>query len=158
MFGSLGIPDIGRRIMKRISDDGSIQLLDLLIEDDSVIDKLSAIKGIGEPTAIKICTGIHSNRELINDLLRYIEIKPYEEVEVFGDTILFTKIRDPKFAKFLSDTKQANVADSYTKSVTVVVVPSMSTKSSKVDKAIKDGKTVMSIDDAYKKFGYTLEG
>lgn len=157
LFGSIGIPDIGRRIMKRISDDGSVQLMDLLMDDYTIVDRLSNIKGIGELTAVKICGGIFANRHIINDLLRYIEIRPYEQNESFNDTVLFTKIRDPKFTQFLMDTKQANVVDSYTKAVTIVIVPNMSTKSSKVDKAIKDGKTVMSIDDAYRKFGYALE-
>lgn len=157
LFGSLGIPDIGRRIMKRISDDGNIQLMDLLIEDDTVIDRLSSIKGIGESTAIKICSGVHSNKELINDLLRYIDIKPYEKEETFNEIILFTKVRDPKFAEFLKFTGQANVVDGYNKSVTIVVTPDKSTKSSKVDKAIKDGKSVMSIAEAYDKFGYKPE-
>lgn len=157
LFGSLGIPDVGRRTMKKITDDGSVQLMDLLIADnDIVINKLSNIKGIGEATAIKICQGVLTNRDLIHDLLRYIDIKAYEEdTTEYPETVLFTKIRDPKFAEYLKSSGQANVSDSYNKSVTIVIVPDIGAKTSKVDKAIKDGKTVLPIREAYTRFGYT---
>ena len=157
LFGSLGIPDVGRRTMKKITDDGSVQLMDLLIADnDIIIDKLSNIKGIGEATALKICYGVLTNKDLIHDLLRYIDIIAYEEDSTeYPETVLFTKVRDPEFADYLKFTKQANVSDGYDKSVTIVIVPDIGTRTSKVDKAIKDGKVVMSIHDAYTKFGYT---
>lgn len=155
LFGSLGIPDIGRRIMKKIADDGSVSFMELLdAEDETVIGRLSKIKGIGEPTAIKICSGILNNKVLIEDLLHYIEIIPYDKTEEYAETVLFTKVRDPEFAEYLESSKQANVSGGYNKSVTIVIVPDKNTTSDKVTKAKKDGKTILTLAEAHQRFGY----
>jgi hypothetical protein len=143
--------------MKKIADDGSVDIMmDLLpAEDPSVINRLSKINGIGEITANRICSGIFKNKELIEDLMRYIQIIPYEKAEQLSEVVLFTKVRDPEFASFLEESKQANVAGSYNKSVTIVITPDENTTSEKVNKALKDGKKVMSLQNAYKYFNYS---
>lgn len=155
LLGSIGIPDIGRRIMKRIADAHIVDMNDLIHADvdDDVFKKLFTIKGIGPNNVIKIINGLDYNRPLIDDLLHYIGIIPYEDTSnTCNETVLFTKVRDPKFAEYLVSNHLANVADNYNKNVTIVIVPNMNVTSSKVTKALKDNKTIMTIDEAYKFF------
>lgn len=157
ILGAIGIPDIGRRVMERVCTN--IDINDLITGDrDELIYKLINIKGIGEKMAIKIVDGIATNSILIHDLLTFITIKPYsnntnsEPKEI----VCFSNIRDKDFEKFLTD-NNIQVKDNYTKAVTTLIVPYSNSTSSKITKAKSDGKIIMSIDDAYKHYGYSKD-
>lgn len=151
LVGSIGIPDIGRRIFKKILD---VYPLDKLIDicKKEKISDLTTIAGIKEKTATKIINGINSNLSLIAFLRKELTIK---EVEAKNYTIkvVFTKVRDKDFEAFL-DAKGVLVMDSYRKETDMVIVPDYNTSSSKITKARSAGKEIVSIGDAYKLFGY----
>jgi hypothetical protein len=72
--------------------------------------------------------------------------------------VCFTKVRDEEFEEFLDD-KGVMVLDNYSKEVDLVIVPRKGIESSKTEKALKDrakGKKVeiITIEDAYRMFGY----
>lgn len=149
LLGALGIPDIGKRIMKKICT--VIPVSELLSDNPSIIDRMCKISGIGDKTALKICDGILTKREVIDKLLMYVTLKPYEE---FNDTIrvLFTQCRDKKFAEYLEANQLAEVHDGYSKNIDIVIAGD--NPSTKKDRALKDGKKVLTLHDAYEYFGY----
>ena len=150
VLASLGIPDIGLKIFKNILDIYYLDsLIDISIKNN--ISKLTELRGIKETTALKIINGINSNIDIINYLKNKLMIEHDERRYEF--VVAFTKVRDKNFEKFL-DTKNVLVLDSYNKKVDILIVPDMNTDSNKVEKAIKDEKKIMSLDEAKKLFGY----
>lgn len=154
VLGSLGIPSIGRKIFTRISNIYYIyDILEICLNDE--IDKLTVIPGIKTKTANAIIAGIKMNADLIKFLEKELKIKHDNSKGKFK--VLFTKVRDKDFEKFLKE-NDIDVCDSYNKEIDMVIRPDDKSKSTKVDKAIKDGKKLMSIDDAYKYFKYNRKG
>jgi NAD-dependent DNA ligase len=153
LVGSIGIPDIGRKMFKKILDIYHIdELMEIAFNDD--VNKLTKIGGIKEKTADKIIDGINSNYVLINYLRSVLKVK--HDSRKYNIKVAFTKVRDKDFEKYL-DSKDVLVMDSYNKNVDMLIVPSLNTSSSKVDKARKDGKEIVAITDAYKMFEYKIE-
>lgn len=154
LIGSLGIPDIGRRIFKKVLDVYTIDdLIDISTKgkQEPKLSMLTKIAGIKDTTARKIIIGIVMNEELIKFLRHRLVVK--RDTRTYTVKVAFTKVRDKDFEKYL-DLKDVLVMDSYNKNVDMLIVPDYQTSSSKVDKAIKDGKEIVSIDDAYKMFEY----
>jgi len=112
---------------------------------------LLLIRGIKEITAVKIIEGIKSNKKLI-DLLRS-EINLRRDVRRYTIKVCFTKVRDKDFEKFL-ESKNVLVLEKYNKEVDVLIIPYKDIDSVKVTTAKKDGKDIVTIDEAYKMFGY----
>lgn len=150
LLGSLGIPDIGRKMFKKILEVYDIdELIVIAINNDK--KKLTKIAGIKDKTAEKIILGIISNAGIIEFLRLRLNVK--HDNRKYTIKVLFTKVRDEEFEKYL-DTKDVLVMDGYSKAVDMVIVPDYATESSKVDKARKAGKEIVSIEDAYKMFQY----
>jgi len=150
LLGSLGIPDIGRKIFKRILNIYYLnELKDICLNND--VKKLTMIGGIKNKTAEKIIKGVNSNIELINFLCSELVIK--EDLREYIGKVCFTKIRDREFEKFLDD-KNILVVDNYNKGIDMVVVKDLGVQSSKVDKAKKDYIPIVTLEDAYKIFKY----
>lgn len=152
LIGSIGIPDVGRKIFKKILDVYEINKLFKICENNN-ISELTKISGIKELTAKKIIRGININRNLLEQLIKILNVK--RDTRTYTIKVAFTKVRDPEFAKYL-DSQNVLVLDSYTKDVDILIVPSLSTHSSKVDKAIKQNKQIISLEDAYKLFNYNI--
>lgn len=150
LLGSIGIPNVGRTIMEKVCTE--IPFYELIEQTDFITDRLSDINGIGRITAARISNGIYHNRKLINELLKYVKIKPYVQ-KTYDCKVVFTKVRDKQFEEFLDDIGVL-VQPSYRKDTDIVVCESLSVSSSKVDKARKDGKYIMSMDQAKRYFGY----
>lgn len=151
LLGSLGIPNIGRKIFKTISNIYYIdELLELCMKND--IKKLTAIHGIKDVTANKIITGVIQNYETIQFLRNQYKVK--HDDGKYTIKVLFTKIRDIDFQKYLETEKGCLIMDSYNKEVDIIITPSADTSSSKVEKGRKDGKVIMPISEAMKYFGY----
>jgi hypothetical protein len=98
--------------------------------------------------------GMLMNDELIKFLRSELNVK--RDTRKYTIKVAFTKVRDKDFEKYL-DSKDVLVMDKYSKEVDMLIVPSSSTTSTKVDKARKDGKEIVSIADAYKMFEYTQQ-
>ena len=150
LLGSLGIPDAGSKKFKKILSIYYIDELIKICEKHNVI-KLIEIPGIQEKTANKIIVGILQNLDLINFLKKELLIK-HDNVE-YTMKVVFTKIRDKKFEEYL-ESKNIEVCDSYNKKVDIVICADKNTNSDKIKKAKKDGKLVLSLDEAYKYFKY----
>lgn len=152
LLGSLGIPDVGRRIMKKVCSE--IDFYDILNEKDDVMDRLIQINGIGSKMAVKICEGVFKNATVIQDILRYITIKPYEEENISSKKVLFSKVRDAKFSEYLKEKWNMDTVEDYTKDVELVIVKDDTVTSTKIKKAKADGKLVMPIDMAKSLYRY----
>lgn len=155
LLGSLGIRSIGRKIFKRIS---SIYYIHELIQI-CVNDKLHKLimEGIKEESAKKIMLGIKRNISTIDYLCSELTIKPYKDFRPEANEnsifVCFSKIRDKEFESYLTS-KGVVVADSYSKKVDMLICKDPSDESSKIKKAKKDGKEVVSLEQAYQLFRY----
>lgn len=151
LLGSIGIPSIGRKIFKKILNIYYIdELIDICINSD--VKKLTNVYGIKEKTANKIIVGIVSNLELIQFLRK--ELRVERDNKRYTMRVLFTKVRpDKDFEKFLDD-KEIEILSGYKKNVDLVITDNINSESSKLDKARKDGKEIITMEEAYKVFGY----
>jgi len=151
LLGSLGIPDVGRKMFKKILNIYYIdELIDICVNND--VKKLTSIYGIKEKTANKIIVGIISNLKLIEFLRK--ELKVTRDTKRYSMKVLFTKVRpDEEFEKFLDD-KEIEILSGYNKSVDLVITDNKDSASSKLEKARKDGKEIMTLEEAYKAFGF----
>lgn len=149
-FGALGIQNVGDKTFRKVL---SIYHYNELIENiakNSLIGALTAVDGIGEITARSIIDGINRNAKLIKKLLKHVSL-----IQTGGELkgkICFSQIRDKDFEKFLEDSGY-EITNSVTKDLVYLIVAKGAT-STKVDKALKYGVTVLDIDDAYEKFGF----
>ena len=150
LLGALGIADTGSKKFKKILNIYYIDELIRICVKHNII-KLIEIEGIQEKTANKIIVGILQNLELIEFLKKELTIK-HDNVEYIM-SVVFTKIRDKKFEEYL-ESKNIEVLDSYNKKVDIVICADKNTNSDKIKKAKKDGKLVLSLDEAYKYFKY----
>lgn len=150
LLGALGISGVGEKIFKKILTVYTLDELENIAIKDK-IDKLTSIEGIKNKTAQKVIDGIIENIETIKFLCSELNVK--RDNRKYTIKVCFTKVRDKDFEKFL-DNKQVLVLDSYNKAVDIVIVPDKDTSSSKVEKAKKDSKKIITINDAYKLFGY----
>lgn len=152
LLGSLGITGVEKKKFKAIS---FIYYIDELIDicHQGNVSLLTQIPGIGEKTAQIIIVGILKNEDLIDFLKRELTIINTKGVDS-SVSILFSKVKDNKaFEKFLSD-KGFDIASGYSKNVSLLVVPTLDATSNKIDRAKKDGKEIITLDEAYKRFGY----
>lgn len=153
LLGAIGIPDIGSKIFKKILDIYYIDDLKKIAEQTDV-NKLTEIRGIKEKTAEKIITGILQNMNLINFLENVLNIvHSGNSKREFKMKVCFTKVRDKSFEKYL-DSKDIEVLDSYNKSVDIVICDNNRTESDKTKKAEKDGKKILTLNEAHKFFKY----
>jgi len=149
VLGSLGIPDIGRKIFKKILNIYYLnELKDICLDND--VKKLTMIGGIKNKTAEKIIKGVNSNIELINFLCSELDIQ--EDLRKYIGKVCFTKVRDREFEKFL-DSKGILVSD-YNKDISLLIVRELDVQSSKVEKAKKDNIRIVTLENAYKIFKY----
>lgn len=150
LLGSIGIPGVSDKKFKKILN---IYYIDRLIEicKDYDVKMLTKVEGIQEKTANKIIAGIIQNYELIQFLRERLVI--IHEDDDYDMKVVFTGIRDKDFEKFLKS-NNVEVLSSYNKSVDIVICDDKESGSSKITKAKKDNKKIMTIDEAYNFFKY----
>lgn len=150
LLGSLGIPSIGERIFKKISN---IYYLDDIIDicKQKKVNKFTNIGGIADKVAQKIINGINLNMDLIKFLRSILKVRRDERE--YNIKVCFTKVRNKDFEEYLNN-KNIMILDKYSKNVDLLIVPDEKVDSNKIDKAKSDGKDIMKISDAYKTFGY----
>ena len=146
-LGSLGIPSAGRRMFQKILKKISLHdIINFTLED---VPKLCNIEGIKHKTARKIVEGIMANRKEIDRIGHFIEIivrdKEYDMI------VCFTKVRNKRFEDFLLKQNIKSV-DVLTKDVNLLITGD--SHSSKIDKALKWGIPILTINEAYSHFGY----
>lgn len=150
-LGSLGIDCAGRKTFEKICKVYHISTIDdikkYLLNSEYLI-KVPTIKIV---TANKIVSGISTNLELINKLLRVLDIKEEKSDERLK--VCFTKVRDKDFERYL-ETINVCVDNTYGPNTQLLIIPNKETESSKITKAKKSNKKIMTIDEAYINFNY----
>ena len=149
LVGSLSIPDVGRTTMKTILNNFLVEDF-MYMANRSDFNKLKSIKGIGDAVVNSLTEWSQSERyQDFLQILNYVKIEEPKK-SVNSHTILFTKVRDYEFQEFL-EKKGYGIADKYNKSVDVVIYGE---ESKKTEKARKDGKMLMTLEQAYEMYGY----
>ena len=162
LFGSIGIPSIGERMFKKIfsvipSEEIVVDILqagtfeDLMKNGVNLIKRMNKINGMGEKTVAITIDGLWTNRDLIKFLLTQIQIE--KNNKTYDKKVCFSKVRDKEFEEFL-DKNNVMVLDSLKNDCDLLIVPNLEETSTKIEKAKKKGILVISIDEAYKYFGY----
>ena len=113
--------------------------------------KMKKINGMGEKTVAITLAGLWNNRGLIKFLLTQIQIE--KNNKTYDKKVCFSKVRDKEFKEFL-DKNNVMVLDSLKNDCDLLIVPNLEESSTKIEKAKKKGILVISIDEAYKYFGY----
>lgn len=152
LLGALGIKDARSKKFKGVS---FIYYIDELIEICKNMDvkSLKKIHGIGGVLAENIISGILGKLDLINFLKSELTIINTKGVDS-GTVILFSKVKNNKdFENYLKE-QGYEISDGYNKNVSLLIVPSLNETSSKIEKARKDGKEIITIDEAYERFNY----
>ena len=163
LFGSIGIPSIGERMFKKIfsviPSEEFINLINAKSYDDlmnngvNLIKKMKNINGLGEKTVAITIDGLWTNRDLIKFLLTQIQIE--KNNKTYDKKVCFSKVRDKEFEEYL-DKNNVMVLDSLKNDCDLLIVPDLEETSSKIEKAKKKGILVVTIDEAYKYFGYRV--
>lgn len=152
LVGSLGIPSAGRKMFQKVLAAYTLdELMDICAKNK--MSKLLEIAGIKEKTAERIIVGVNMNADLIRFLRSELKVKRNDRE--YKMRVAFTKVRDSEFEKYL-DGLGILVTD-YNNKVDVLVVPELGTTSSKVEKARKAGKQIVTIADAYVMFKYPTD-
>lgn len=161
LFGSIGIPSIGERMFKKIfsviPSEEIIQLINVSSFDElttvgvDLIKRMTKINGMGEKTVNSTIDGLWSNRELVKFLLTQVHIEKNERT--YEKKVCFSKIRDKEFESYL-DNNNVLVLDSLKNDCDLLIVPDLEETSSKIEKAKKKGILVVTLEEAYKYFGY----
>lgn len=155
LLGSLGIRSIGRKIFKKIL---SIYYIGELIEicENNKLNKL-LMEGVKEETATKILQGIQKNINTIKLLCSELNVKATKDfvkpVNENAIHVCFTKVRDKEFEKYLIS-KGVVVVDKYNKRVDILICKDPLEDSSKIKRAKKDEKEIVSLTQAYQLFKY----
>lgn len=148
LFGSLGIPSVSRKIFERILKVLSVDELMGLADDKRSYERLFDVPGIKSKTARRILAGFLPMKDEIRELMGYVKLN---KAKSYKSTICFTKVRDHDFEAYLN-TIGVGVTEALSKNTDLLVAGSMD--SSKVTKATKWGIPIVTLDAAYKMYGY----
>lgn len=151
-LGALGIRGVGRKLFQKIMEKYSFDEFMSFVNTDDVYKKLNKIKGVGDKYIADIKNFFEVEMNMVQELLKEITIVSGRKVNANGMNILFTKVRDYELEEKLEQNGHT-VMDGYNKSVDIVVVPDKNTTSSKVEKARKDGKLILTIPELKKELG-----
>lgn len=156
-LGALGIRGIGRRIFKKIFDSGFTyeDIIDRAAHDkEDLITDLAKLDGIGLITAQQIAEGLNVRMKQIRKIEKELTFKEIEKPKEYRFSVCFTKIRDKEFEKYL-ESINVKVEGNYKKTIKYLVVPSRKETSSKIEKAIKDGVEIITLEEIKDLAGYT---
>ena len=157
LLGAMGIPLVGRKMFNKILN---IYYIDELqeIASNKDVSKLTKIEGVGDKVADAVIEGLKNRRETIEFLRSEIKIKDTKLMSKdYKLNVCFTGVRDKEFEKYL-DTIGVKVQSSYSKKTTdFLIVKSEDATTSKIAKALADGKEVVLISKAYLMFGYNTK-
>lgn len=151
LFGSLGIPGVGRKIFKRIFEFISWnEIYDKINDKRSLLKKLTEIPGIKDKMATKVVDGFKENINLIDNILKHIKLsKDKKGVGI----IVFTGFRNNEFEKYLENLGYT-IGELVTKDTTLLIADSLSNESTKITKAKKFNIPIIDKNEAFIKFKY----
>ena len=117
-------------------------------------DFICSVEGFDVKTAQRIVDGKMAWNLFFTDIIEQVSIAPYEtklastEGQLSGQVFVFTGFREKVLQQKIEEAG-GTVVDSYSKKVTCVVAKDPSDNSTKLQKARKDGATVIGINDAW---------
>lgn len=154
LLGALGIPGVR---LKRAKVVLNIYYLDNLLKMSRYVKtstkKLTEIRTIGHKFARNLLLGIAENKELIEFLLKTVNLRiPKKSDGELGD-VLFTGFRNPKFAGLLESGGYA-VANNPSSRTVLVIAKNPEGTSAKIAYAKEHNIPVLGVEEAYVKFGY----
>ena len=154
ILGAIGIPNIGLKTMEKICK--KINILGNLDNLNDLYTTMLAIPGIGEKTIPMVIEGIEKKRPLIEDICRNVDIVPYGKEKKYDTTIYITSVNNKAEFKEYLESINVKVADSFTKSVDVLVIPDEPTEKPlpKAVKAEKWGIPVITLTEAKERWDY----
>ena len=145
LLGAIGIEGSSQKTFKSIMNLYTIDdLMDMVDHED--YDLLTLVPGIGEKKAKKILKSLKHSKELLHNLLKYVEVE-HETSHRNLFKVCFTKIRDKELEDFIEE-KGGEVTDNVTNSTDFVIVPNLYVSSSKIEKAKKNNIPIIEIDKA----------
>ena len=148
LLGSIGIESASTKTFKKILKHIDYETLLDMCEDKDVSKiyyKLLEIPGIKDKTAARIINGIKDNLKLIEYLEDKLTILN-EDTESAKYSVCFTKVRDEELEKYILS-HNGEIADSFTKNVSILVVPTLGVESEKVKKAKKYNIPIIPINE-----------
>ena len=151
LVGSIGIPNFAKKTAKKVFKKVKFKDFLEMTLCDKDIKSLSEIEGIQEKTAKIILSGLDDRRDTIKELSKYLKIEE-PKAKDYVLTVCFSKIRNHEFERYL-EKKDVLVMDSVNKNTDLLIVGEGN--SSKMDKARKLGIPIISIGEAYRRFGYS---
>ena len=157
VIGALGFTNIAAKTWKLIFEHMPLKIVyERLVckcfdnDDDSLLIELKNIKGVGPI----IANTIVDEFGFFDDDIEYIVTNMFYIPSIIGIPtakykIRFSGFRDPELAEAISRFTDIDCDDSsgVTKDTTILLVPNVGTKSSKVDKAIKYGIPIVPVND-----------
>lgn len=150
ILGSIGIPNIGRRIMEKVCRN--VNILGNLTNLDELTGIMNSISGIGPKITKMIIEGIKQKREIIEDICANVDIVPYsDETSTSKVKVCFTTIRDHEYEEYLRSIG-IEVSDSLTKDINWLIIRDQQSVSSvKINKAQKWGIPIITLSEAKKR-------
>ena len=149
LLGALGISGISRKTFEKVLDKIKYKDLIEMKSNHKNIKVLTNIPGIKTKTATKILDGISMYYDEIHKLMDYLKVNQTKSKDRVS--ICFTNIRDKDFEKHLIS-MGFDISDNVTKNTYCLITGGG--KSSKTDKATKYNVPILTLQDAYTKFGY----
>jgi hypothetical protein len=135
LLGSLGISGFGKKKFHDLLQQGTYDgILEMCFNGDW--SSLATYKGIQAKNAKTLVEGIKANEDTIEFIENSIEILPEPMDLKSGMHVAFSKCRDKELEKWLLN-RAIHVSDTVNNDVSFVVIPNMSSSSTKIDKARK---------------------
>lgn len=155
-LGSLPIASISTITWRKIINasyenvNSFITMMKEYVSPEDMLADLRIPFSIGEKTMNKIAEGVRLHWNIIKDLITHDCISFANNVskKTNGIKIGMSGTRDPELIKYLTE-KGYEVID-YNNSCNILVIPYEGFTSSKVQKAMEKGKTIVTLEEAYK--------
>ena len=135
LLGSLGISGFGKKKFHDLLQQGTYDgILEMCFNGDW--SSLATYRGIQAKNAKTLVEGIKANEDTIEFIENTIEILPEPMDLKSGMYVAFSKCRDKELEKWLSN-RAIQVSDTVNNNVSFVVIPNMSSTSTKIERARK---------------------
>lgn len=134
---------IGQRKIQKLHDQYGDSIL------ESSINRIECVEGFDTKSATKFINGLPVYKEFFNEVKDHVQfVTPLvvEDGKLNGQVFVFTGFRN-KDLKAKLEAEGGIVVDSYSKKVTTVIAADPDERSTKIDKARKDGAKIIGLSD-----------
>jgi DNA ligase (NAD+) len=157
ILSSLAIQMLGPANSKRVT---AIYHLSDLLEMADYPEKVAVDEmvrnGLPRKVSENTIKGVKENARVIEFLMKQVRIKKVKTGNSTLNNFVFTGFRNASFKSFLESELDIHVSDSVTKATMLVIAEDPNGKSGKLTKARDMGIPVISVPEAYEKFGFKI--